>query len=1359
MIFITLFTIIISSLCPVLSQPECGDNSLAVYVDGVNGNDSSCVPRPHGDKSSPCRTLTHAVNIYRNNCVSYVVLSSKTILGSVSPFSNVHGISFQGTENSTVVCEDNAGLAFFNVSNLSFRDISFLHCGALRNSTSKKYGTQGNFSLQEFKVALYFDGCSYVSMFAVSVKSSRNATGVVMYNTGGINNIQSSEFVDNCVSEGQPGGGGFYVEFTYCLPGDMACVNGQEYINMRNAQYIFTDSTFSDNVASTGESKARATYIIPFESNHHAFGRGGGLSMFVKGTAAFNALHVTNCTFLNNKAEWGGGGFIEFHDNAGSNVVQFTNCTFKDNFCAYDLTQGTGGGGLRIGHYVYGRYEARHYEGGNTITVEGCHFLSNSAMYGGGISISPALQTYPNYTAGMESSVLVDESYFHNNTAMMGAAINIMKFALVLGDVMLQMVLRNITVYKNSAFYAKIIQQESTPHTEGVGALYIQQVYTIFQGYSEFVANTHSGIAIVGMSADFTDSCTVFKQNLGYRGGGISLLGMAYILISESTQMVFESNLVRNSGGAIHNRYVEMDNMKTRSNCFIKHSDPFRKPNEWGASFIFRNNTIRTHEDNAIHSSSILPCAWAGGNGYSYNVSDIFCWDGWSYLDKDGQVVNCIDQVSSDAGNVTFDVYREANEVVHVDAIPGWDFNLPLSIEDDYRENINNTIVFAIIKDNSIDHNTTYTWGNIANLKGEENSSNSISLESLGDRIWEVNLIVDLNPCPLGFVLGDDGSCTCPNGTFGGIMSCDSGTKTIFLNDNDIWLGTLNNSSDNYIGLCPPGFCNSSLIINYHNCSNCTINFCSRNREGVMCSRCIGGYGTAVNSLEYDCVECSHDSLARNLPQYIAAVYIPLTLMFGILIFFDIRLTTGPANAFILYCQAVSSTFGLGVGVVPLNDKVTSVTFLDKMYQFLYGIFNLEFFENLARPWCLRENFSTLAVLSLDYGVAIYPLLMIFLALLYLKFKERLCRCTCWSRINCEVLRRRNSTLGEALLPGFAAFILLSYNKFGLTASYILAVQPLIADNGSTVSSRIYYAGDYMTNSAGYKYYFISSVVAFGFVCAIPILLLVYPLKLVEWVLCKVPLLWNYYPVDKIHFFLDNFQGCYKTKMRFFAGLYFLFRLLINSAYLATVSWTDQFIVQQLGCIIMVALLAVCRPYTKENNFLNYVDILIFINLMVINALSFYLYVDLINGQHPSKVVAIMQYILVFLPLVYMLAYIGYLVLKRQRFFKNYLNSYRRERRHVMLSRATISQIFTTQAPPSDEDYDDDIFQRAENTNKYKKLEDDRSIDEKNSERNSNRQSGSVKRLSAVTQSSGSVQSTSGYGSCQKTTAVSSVQL
>ena len=462
-----------------------------------------------------------------------------------------------------------------------------------------------------------------------------------------------------------------------------------------------------------------------------------------------------------------------------------------------------------------------------------------------------------------------------------------------------------------------------------------------------------------------------------------------------------------------------------------------------------------------------------------------------------------------------------------------------------------------------------------------------------------------------------------------------------------------------YVGVCPPGFCHESFHYSHfflpNNSRDLQKLICGyKNRQDTLCGRCSDGHGPAVNSPTYECVKCN-DPIG-DIFKYISAVYIPLVAMFVLIIVFNVRLTTGAANAFILYAQIISSTFGVEVdGQIPImliaGNKANRLL---KAYKVPYGIFNLEFIENLIPPLCVGTHLNTLAVIALDYIIALTPLLLIIIGAIVFKLADLMGDHCCKNVTLSTQAPPRASTylakikrnLSEATLPAFSAFLLLSYTKLALTPSYILSQVVLFDNKGNKIyPRRAYFAGHLSVHDDRYFLYYVipACVVLATFVAVPPLLLLDYPLRLFEWCLSKVNCLWRYYPVGKVHFFQDTFQGCFKNKYRFFAGLYFLFRLAINLNYTFTPSWLEQFVVKEISCILMILLLALCRPYNARNDHFNRIDVLIFANLAIVNGLSFYLFeYAQSNPQAETLPISafVIRYILIFLPLIYIIGYI-----------------------------------------------------------------------------------------------------------------------
>ena len=354
-------------------------------------------------------------------------------------------------------------------------------------------------------------------------------------------------------------------------------------------------------------------------------------------------------------------------------------------------------------------------------------------------------------------------------------------------------------------------------------------------------------------------------------------------------------------------------------------------------------------------------------------------------------------------------------------------------------------------------------------------------------------------------------------------------------------------------------------------------------------------------------------------------------------------------------------------------------------------------------------------MLALDYVVAFFPLAMILVILIIYRI-EKCFSCVCCPTTGCigqliKKIDHRRASISEAIVPAFAAFFLLSYNKFSMTSSLSVNTQHLLTDSGEPANfsdgKRVYYAGFYSFYNLEYRihYLFPACIVFITFVAIPPILLLDFPLKIFERILIKLPSLWRLYPVDKVHILLDTFQGCYKDKMRFFVGLYFLFRLAINTAYNGTNSWLAQYLIQQILCSVMVVLLLVCQPYNEKNKIFNIVDPLIFTNLGILNALSFYL-LSITKEKLIDVAIFLFQFILVLLPLAFIISYIVWYFMKPcgKRFARKLNGSlqcrshFRYQLLHGMAKDTSSQQI--------DYDTSDDeaLLRRAESRNTYRPL-------------------------------------------------------
>ena len=123
---------------------------------------------------------------------------------------------------------------------------------------------------------------------------------------------------------------------------------------------------------------------------------------------------------------------------------------------------------------------------------------------------------------------------------------------------------------------------------------------------------------------------------------------------------------------------------------------------------------------------------------------------------------------------------------------------------------------------------------------------------------------------------------------------------------------------------------------------------------------------------------------------------------------------------------------------------------------------------------------------------------------------------------------------------------------------------------------------------------------------------------------------------------LDSFQGCFKDNLRFFAGLYFLYRWPILLVYMNTTSFSTFYMIVGRIFVLILALHAISQPYTKRAH--NIIDALLLTDLVLINGLSFLNYYRTrLNepryNQDSTVTPAKIQLVLIYLPLVIMGVY------------------------------------------------------------------------------------------------------------------------
>ena len=1315
-----------------------------VIIDPANDKavDSEiCHPPNSGGKSKfPCKTLYYAFqHFHQFNSVKFYLASPKSTyeLNVTVNFTNSDKIGIFGNNtlhpslSPEVECKPQVGLSFVNTNNIKFDSTDFTKCGARQISTSKDLSDQMTSRMLLINVSLYFNNCTNVSMYQVQVKNGSNAIGVVMYDVDGTVNVSRCNFTanratpDNKCDPLYHGGGGFSVEFTSCrlveekcLSDDNQHANGRR--RNRNATYLFLNSSFLHNFACGQNVSNNGRWTLSSGSFHQAVGRGGGLSLFLKGDARNNSIYFVNCNFSSNHAVWGGGLLLEMSDSAVNNTINISRCSFIHNHAFFEVRVGTGGGGIFISTSTY--FWSNPPRDTNTLNsqihLENCTFTRNEAIQGGAVSFELG-----RHEQCCPVQVQVSSSLFQENKAQLGSAVSVKRVPAIRKGYDPHISFDNCSFVNNAIKY-----HNNSVHTVGIGTIYVNQIPVDFYNQINFANNSGSAVGVVGAQVNFTGTNAHFFNNSGLVGAGIALLGVASIVVGNTTIMNFTNNYAVQYGGAIYNNYIIREDLWSDNDCFIHYSQPFIHPRNWSTLFLFLNNTADRH-GKSIFSSSVLPCS----HGYS-KPKDIFCWskEYWNYGNS-----NCTDEIFTRPHSFSM---NNMSLNTSISTYPGFQFQLPLTAWDDLDHNVTNDSVYYAYRYDSksslrVQNPFKHVSYNYIGLNGQPGENSTLIMQTVFSQKMHVNITVSMKDCPPGFDQTNQTdnrneviyTCKCSEThTFGNSITCYSKELRSYIRA-DKWLGQLpERGNELYMSQIPhqyrePSNGSDKILLPLDRRKLDQILCGGVNRTSQLCGECVTGYAVSVNSPDYRCVPCSKTDLpttkfVRNLFAYIALTYGPIFILFLAIIVLNFKLTSSAAMGFVLYAQMVGSeVFSLIPGALVTNPHYNKTNLA---YSAIYGIFNLNSLAFLMDPFCLNKHFNTLDVICLDYAIAAFPLAMIILIYLVIQ---------CTSRFKCPkrsprpnmvnitsdpsssasrrsiVMKERKRAPRNTLVHAFSAFMFLSYTKFCLASMKTISMKEVYTSDERYIDRRIALAGQWRFTSNKFLYpYGIMAIFVLIFAVLLPPFLLLGPIQMIDWLIEKprFQFLSKIWPSITFHTFLDTFQGFYKPGRRFFGGVFVLFRLVVFISYSFSVNVNQHYAIQQVAVVVLICLLAIFRPYTNELH--NQVNILIFLNLSILNTFAVFMYTD--SAMHFSSKIYTVQCILVWLPLLYIICYAIWSRLNQRESYHKVKDKVQQKLRFNMVSplspKSDQESSNLLEEIPVDED--EDIFQRATTKNRYR---------------------------------------------------------
>jgi len=1188
-----------------------------------------------------CGSLEEMFDLLNKNLTKSVDVSIEpanyTLMSSYYLY-DLHNVSIRSSNQPKLVkifCKRNpnmdkgidTGVAFIRGSDLIIEYVSIEQCGMTHVSTSQT--SEGKFVY--FRSAIYFTNYTNVSVTHISLQNN-NGIGISILNSNGNIEIKHSLFINNTLNpkeqnETFTGGGGLYVEFTHCAPGLVNC--SKVHTHNQYSQYIIDQCLFDGNNATYEELETDR----PVHNRYVTIGRGGGISIWYFGTASNNRFYISSSIFTRNSANQGGGINIDFRDDSYNNHVEISQSLFRHN--KGETYQG--GGGAIVGYVIY--QSGGHVTNSNVTFVD-CNFIENYAPLGGGGGINWFGSREPNVTKPTNHYEVI-RCKFERNEAQIGSAMVVSKefFESIPGGILSALVINNCSFINNN------IQQPTktnpTPYTvSGIGAIVATGFGLQFKGCTLLLANNSTAVVGDESVIEFYHNSTVtFSQNKGTKGGAILLVEGAFLRLFPNSMLMFFENFALLYGGAI---FVDMETPYeyVQSHiCFMRYHKENISPTQWNVTLKFTNNTSFTN--NTIFSSTLQPCF--------KEYSSVALLPEKSFI---------FEPPFANSTVATFpSKFKVSMSVISVS--PGKVFNLPIQLIDELNHVVPVFVLIATCKNHGqgayVLSPYQYSNGSMR-IAGDPTETCSLELKTDSNHPISTTIRVDLSLCPPGYYYSKASKqCECITTLLHDniVFRCSISQFEAYVNP-AFWVGytpvTADNTNETIVGPCPFGYCYGphltlTAVLLPQGANRTLLNkiVCgAAHRTGTLCGSCLDGHSVVMNSPTFSCHDCrnKHYGVFLFLLYYI----LPVTVLFFVAMHCK-RITYGWFSAFLFFAQIVGSDINFAFNYRINSTSPVAFVFSNILYS-IYSISNLEFFQNDVFSYCLFENAGTIDILAFKLLAALYPLCLIGIYYLI----RHCCRCQ-----NCENCMQLN----KSITYGVSAFFVLCFAKVNVIAFSILnsveIQQYHIFKYWGKYRRVVYLQGDMEVFEGRHLWYSIFAGVVILMIVIIPtFLLFVYPiikhllgtLKLkheIERPLKCMEFFESKLRFHKLTLLFDTFQGDYKCKYKFFAGLhFFLYRTLIYvivmTAPTPSVSELQLKLLAVLFTILVIHMILepFKRPADNKAHSLVYILLIILIGIL-------YLYVTDNDHTFATYLGTILSYI----PLLCLVVYITWKLWQR----------------------------------------------------------------------------------------------------------------
>ena len=329
-------------------------------------------------------------------------------------------------------------------------------------------------------------------------------------------------------------------------------------------------------------------------------------------------------------------------------------------------------------------------------------------------------------------------------------------------------------------------------------------------------------------------------------------------------------------------------------------------------------------------------------------------------------------------------------------------------------------------------------------------------------------------------------------------------------------------------------------------------------------------------------------------------------IYFPIIIFFNINLASGPNHSFVFFYQCVTLLTPVGriTGLLVLQNLLYTY---DEVLTFALNIY----FTQPGQPLLVARGFNAgFTIFEYCKYVAVFPATLLIVFLVWCTWCPlQKCRLP-WAKTRRAMRNFREKHIGRTFIHGICSIIILGFGDLVATSMVMLGESSIVI-----IHSSCCYNYDLPSTPPescsdpaialirnGLLRYLLPSFIVLLLLLPLPLSLIYYPTipalfhKLTKRSLPRFP---------KLDPVFDVFQGVYKDKMRWFAGVHLLYRVLLWAIYFSAdrVPNTRNSIL--LGYFVFVLTIhCLFQPFKKpRHNYLETLYLLNLISILISNAL------------------------------------------------------------------------------------------------------------------------------------------------------------